>query len=133
MSAWQCSRDCVELEFMFALGDSGDRKVRCIWTIVAIHGKLSSIPFFGGGGGLPVIDNCSVRRLLWYSIGVSRSIALKLNVCGRSKCSGKLLLARSQPAQNGEDESGKSDQSSQAAVDDGQVAGIMVDGDWDGS
>ena len=39
------------------------------------------------------------------------------------------MVARSEPAQDGEHKAGKSDQSSQASVDDGEVAGVIVDCD----
>lgn len=45
----------------------------------------------------------------------------------------KLLPSRPKPAQDGEDEAGKSNQRSQTAVDDGEITGVMFNGDWDRS
>lgn len=41
------------------------------------------------------------------------------------------LAARPHPAQYGEDEAGEGDQCSQAAVNDGEIAVVMVGRDWD--
>lgn len=40
-------------------------------------------------------------------------------------------MTRSHPAQDSEDEAAESDQCSQATVNDGEVAGILIDRDWD--
>jgi hypothetical protein len=45
--------------------------------------------------------------------------------------SGKSLMTRPNPAQDGDDEVGESDQCSQDTEYDGEVAGIVVDRDWD--
>jgi hypothetical protein len=60
-------------------------------------------------------------------LSVSGIDTLQLEVVGRRMLSGKSLSTGLEPAQNGEDEAGKGNQGSQAAVDDGKIAGVLVD------
>lgn len=69
-------------------------------------------------------------RLLWCLTMALGSVAAQLNIIGRLTLGSKHLVARSQPAQDGKDETGEGDQSSKTPIDDGEVAGVMVEGDW---
>jgi hypothetical protein len=58
---------------------------------------------------------------------VSRGSTLQLEVVGRRVLSGKFLSTGLEPAQNSEYEASECDQGSQATVDDGKIAGVLVD------
>jgi hypothetical protein len=74
----------------------------------------------GRGKNLPVTADGSI-------LSVSGIDTLQLEVVGRRMLSGKALSTGLEPAENGENEAGEGDQGSQAAVDDGKIAGVIVD------
>jgi len=75
-------------------------------------------------------DTLRTFRLLWRANSVSWGIDAQFNIIGRGMSS-ESLIARSHPAQDGEDEADERDECSQAAVDDGEVAGVVIDCDCD--
>jgi hypothetical protein len=74
----------------------------------------------GRGRNLPVTADSSI-------LSVSGIDTLQLEVVGRRMLSGKFLSTGLEPAEDGEDEAGEGDQGSQAAVDDGKIAGVIID------
>jgi hypothetical protein len=74
----------------------------------------------GRGRNLPVTADGSI-------LSVAGIDTLQLEVVGSSMLSGKLLSTGLEPAQNSEYEASEGDQGSQAAVDDGKIAGVVVD------
>lgn len=75
-------------------------------------------------------DTLRGMQLLWHAGRVLRRVVAQLNINGGLSGS-QSLMARPHPAQDGEDEAGESNQGSQATVNDGEVAGVVVDRDWD--
>lgn len=106
------------------------RKYRCRLKAVAMPGELrmTLASLVGGILRTGALGALQFRR---RANCVSRSIDAQLNVIKRAMLSGKSLMTRPNPAQDGDDEVGESDQCSQATEYDGEVACIVVDRDWD--
>lgn len=122
---WQ--QDCIPVDLERRLGD---HKLWYRPTRVAVKDELLRFSLDSIVNDILMIDSCGTA-ILFDVPGVLWCVALHLDIAIGLMLSGKLLSMRLQPAQDGDDEAGESDQCSKTSVDYGKVAGVVVvNNDW---